>query len=113
MELKIVKLRPDAIIPTRGTDGAAGYDLYAVNDGDFHAGFDKLRYRTGIALEIPRGYYGLIAPRSSIYKMDLRQANQPGIIDSDYRGEITFIFDYIGEYFGKSKDFTHTHWQDI
>lgn len=98
--MKIVKLRKSAKIPTRGSEQAAGYDLYAATDGEY-IGNNQFKYLTAISLEIPKGYVGLIAPRSSIYKTNLRQANQPGVIDSDYRGEIAFIFDYIGgEFYG-------------
>lgn len=99
MEVKIVKLSPDAIIPTRGSEGSAGYDIYASSHPSFSTaenGVIQVRYETGIAMEIPKGYFGQIAPRSSIFKTYLRQVNPPGVIDSDYRGHIGFNFDYIG-----------------
>ena len=96
MEILIKKTRPEATIPTKGTEGAAGWDLYAADEPSINGGWKLLKYDTGISIVIPKGYFGQIAPRSSIYKTYLRQANQPGIIDSDYRGPISFVFDYIG-----------------
>lgn len=55
----------------------------------------KYKYGTGLAFEIPDGHVGLIFPRSSIYKTNERLANCVGVIDSDYRGEVSFIFDVI------------------
>ena len=91
MEINIKKLYEDAIIPTRGSDEAAGYDLYAHLDSDkakLKPG-ETLMVGTGIALEIPTGYFGAIFARSGIAaKRNLRPANCVGVIDSDYRGEI-------------------------
>jgi len=91
MEINIKKLYEDAIIPTRGSDEAAGYDLYAHLDSDkveLKSG-ETLMVGTGIALEIPTGYFGAIFARSGIAaKRNLRPANCVGVIDSDYRGEI-------------------------
>ena len=91
MEINIKKLYEDTIIPTRGTDEAAGYDLYAHLDVDsieLAPGETKM-IGTGIALEIPSGYFAAIFARSGIAsKRNLRPANCVGVIDSDYRGEI-------------------------
>jgi len=89
MKLKVKKLSPEAILPTKATDCAAGWDLYALHYKDFsHLQASQIiMIQTGIALEIPLGYFGMIAPRSSLAK-ELTQYNSPGIIDSDYRGEI-------------------------
>lgn len=87
----IKKLVNSAKIPTRGSNGSAGYDLYAVVDGDFiqinpHT---TVTIGTGIALAIPEGYYGDIYPRSGLATREgLRLANCVGVIDQDYRGEI-------------------------
>ena len=85
------KLRPDAKVPTYGSPFSAGADLYAVTDGQtvtFAPGETKIVH-TGIALEIPEGYAGLIYARSGIAtKRGLAPANKVGVIDSDYRGEI-------------------------
>ena len=91
MELKIKKLYSDAIIPTRGSEEAAGWDLYAY----LPLGFIEIPPRsavmidTGIALELPKGNFGGIYARSGLAcKRGLRPANCVGVIDSDYRGEI-------------------------
>ena len=96
MQIKLKKLHPDAKIPTRAKPGDAGWDIYACDEPSIGGSFKLLKYPTGIAIEIPDGYYGQIVPRSSIYKTHLRLTNNVGIIDSGYRGEISFLFDYIG-----------------
>ena len=91
MEVKIKRIREDAKIPQRGSTAAAGADLYACFDGgwiDIAPG-DTVMVPTGIAVEIPEGYAGLILARSGMAsKRDLAPANKVGLIDSDYRGEI-------------------------
>lgn len=91
MEINIKKLYEDAIAPTRGSIEAAGYDLYAYLDSDkisIKPGETKM-IGTGIALELPGGYFAAIYARSGIAsKRNLRPANCVGVIDSDYRGEI-------------------------
>lgn len=97
--MKIKKLTETAIIPTRATDGSAGYDLYAdsvhgeLSVGDdgsvYAAGGAVIEVHTGIAMAIPEGYVGLIFARSGLAcKQGLRPANCVGVIDEDYRGEI-------------------------
>lgn len=92
MEIKIKKLYKDAITPTRGSEEAAGYDLYA-----YLGGFEEckispnttMKIGTGIAAEIPNGYFGAVFARSGLAtKKGLRPANCVGVVDSDYRGEI-------------------------
>ncbi len=90
MDLKIKKLNPLAKIPSYGSAFAAGADLYAFEGGEvtIKAGQTKLIH-TGIAMEIPEGYVGLVYARSGIaVKRGLAPANKVGVIDSDYRGEI-------------------------
>lgn len=89
MEIKFKKLHPDAVIPTRGSEWAAGFDLTAVSVK--RAG-DLLIYDTGIALEIPAGYFGAVYPRSSIFFTGLELTNCVGVIDSDFRAPISAIF---------------------
>ncbi len=89
LELKIKKLNQNATIPSYGSACAAGADLYS-SEGEltFAPGETKLVH-TGIAMEIPDGYVGLIYARSGIAtKRGLAPANKVGVIDSDYRGEI-------------------------
>ena len=90
MEVKIKKLCDSAVIPSYAKPGDAGMDLVATSRI-----FDKygnVEYGTGLAMEIPEGYVGLLFPRSSISKHDLSLANAVGVIDSGYRGEIKFKF---------------------
>lgn len=90
MKIKITKLTDTAIIPTRGSDQAAGYDLYADTTEDITVQPGEMYpFQTGIAMEIPEGYFGAIYARSGIAtKRGLRPPNCVGVIDSDYRGNI-------------------------
>ena len=90
MQVKIKKLNENAIIPTYGTEFSAGADLYALLDEPLtiQKGETKL-IKTGLSMEIPVGYVGLIYARSGLAtKKGLAPANKVGVIDSDYRGEI-------------------------
>ena len=90
MKVKVKKLDGRAILPTYGSAGAAGADLYALADGDVTIGAGETRLiGTGLALEIPEGYVGLVYARSGLAtKRGLAPANKVGVIDSDYRGEL-------------------------
>ena len=89
--VKFVKLNENAIVPTYGSVCAAGADLYALPTGEttiINAG-ETVLIHTGIAMEIPEGYAGMIFARSGIAtKRGLAPANKVGVIDSDSRGEI-------------------------
>lgn len=89
----VKKLRPNAIVPTYGSDEAAGADLYACLDEEVMiAPGETFWVPTGLAMEIPRGCAGLIYARSSLgTKRGLAPANKVGVIDSDYRGEIQVV----------------------
>ena len=88
MELKFKKLTDKAIKPTYGTEFSAGADLYSTEKMVIGVGETKL-IKTGLAVEIPVGYVGLIYARSGLAtKRGLAPANKVGVIDSDYRGEI-------------------------
>ena len=89
-KMKIKKLNDRAIVPTYGSELSAGADLYACEESDVVVGVGETRLiHTGIALEIPSGYVGLIYARSGLAtKRGLAPANKVGVIDSDYRGEI-------------------------
>ena len=90
MQIKIEKLYKDSILPTKAHITDAGYDLYAHSvDYDEHG---NLVYGSGVAMEIPQGYVGLVFPRSSNANKDLLLSNSVGVIDSGYRGEISFKF---------------------
>lgn len=85
----IKKLDPRATTPTYGSEQAAGADLYAVTDGDVTiAPGETVLIHTGLSMELPVGYVGLIYARSGLAsKKGLAPANKVGVIDSDYRGE--------------------------
>jgi dUTP pyrophosphatase len=90
MRIKVKKLHPDAVIPTYAKAGDAGMDLYATEmEWDDHG---NSCYCTGLSLEIPAGYVGLIFPRSSISKTPHTLRNSVGVIDSGYRGEVMVKF---------------------
>ncbi len=80
--------------PFKATKGAAGYDL-TVNSIEL-LGYKKIKYYLGVKVAIPEGHVGLIFPRSSVHKTGLRLSNAVGVIDSDYRGELSAIFDMPG-----------------
>jgi dUTP pyrophosphatase len=89
MIINIKKLNPNAIIPTRGSEYAAGYDLYACSEIAIDiAPHSTVKVGTGLAVEIPHGYFGAIFARSGLAtKRGLRPANCVGVCDEDYRGE--------------------------
>ena len=99
MEIKIKKLTATAKIPTRESASAAGYDLYAdITDEIRVKPHETVKVNTGVAMEIPEGYFGGIAARSGLAsKEGLRPANCYGIVDSDYRGEIIVPLINLGE----------------
>ena len=90
MKIKIKKIDDRAIIPTYGTEYSAGADLYALLDSAIEIPPHHTHFvHTGISVEIPEGYCGLIFARSSMgAKRGLAPANKVGVIDADYRGEI-------------------------
>lgn len=90
MNVKIKKLHTDAVIPSYAKEGDAGLDLTATSMSCDDYG--NICYGTGLAFEIPKGYVGLVFPRSSNAKKDLWLTNSVGVIDSGYRGEVTFKY---------------------
>ena len=90
MKVRIKKLNELAVIPTYAKDGDAGMDVIAtsiISDTP-----TQITYGLGIALEIPKGFVGLVFPRSSIRKTGLQLSNSVGVIDSGYRGELQATF---------------------
>ena len=89
-DAKIKKLRDNAIIPTYGSEFAAGADLYACLDEAVTIEPSETKLiPTGIALSIPVGFAGLIYARSGLAsKRGLAPANKVGVVDADYRGEV-------------------------
>lgn len=98
-EIQVNKLRSSAIVPTYGSAGAAGADLYACIDSPICCAPGKTVFiPTGISLAIPYGYAGLIYARSGMAcKRGVAPANKVGVIDSDYRGEIMVALHNHGE----------------
>lgn len=91
LNVNVKKLNERAVIPKYATQGDAGMDLVSVSrhmDMMNHL----IIYDTGLAVEIPEGYVGLVFPRSSIRKYDLELTNSVGVIDSGYRGTIQLTF---------------------
>lgn len=92
--IKFEKVYEDAIIPTQGTEKSVGLDLY-VHHTEFDREFDDtqtiVKVYTGVRVEPPKGYYFEIHGRSSLYKQGFALANNVGIIDPDYRGELIVI----------------------
>ncbi len=91
MQVKVKRLHPDAAIPTYAEPGSAGLDLTAISCGVTD---DFMEYDTGLAFEIPKGYVGLLFPRSSISKTGHSLANAVGVIDSSYRGPVKLRMRY-------------------
>ena len=89
MKINIKKLNESAIIPTKGSKQAAGYDLYACTKSPIVImPHNTVKVGTGLAIEIPDGYFSAIFARSGLAtKQGLRPSNCVGVCDSDYRGE--------------------------
>lgn len=90
MEIKIKKLHPEAVIPQYAKEGDACLDLTATSQS--YDEYNNVVYGTGLAFEIPKGYVGLLFPRSSNAKKSLTLSNSVGVLDSGYRGEVTFKY---------------------
>ena len=92
--IRCVRMSSNAILPERQTTGSAGYDLHALFGGQILPG-EKAVIRTGLAVEIPDGYVGIILPRSGLSALGIVAI--PSVIDSDYRGEIRIILHNINQ----------------
>jgi len=93
--MNIKKLSDKAVIPSKGSTGAAGYDLYTTESYELKPG-ERKAFKTDIALAIPEGFYGRVAPRSGLavkHGIDVLA----GVIDSDYRGEILVALINLGD----------------
>jgi dUTP pyrophosphatase len=88
--IKVKKLDPNAVIPSYSKVGDAGMDLTITKEIE-NTSF-SVSYGFGIAMEIPKGYVGLVFPRSSVRNQDLILSNCVGVIDSGYRGELQATF---------------------
>jgi dUTP pyrophosphatase len=89
IEVNVVKLVPEAVVPSYAKNGDAGLDLTATSMTETEL---YIEYGTGLAFEIPPGYFGDMRPRSSISNYNLILSNSPGTVDSGYRGEVKFRF---------------------
>ena len=94
MIIKVKKLHPDAVIPTYAKEGDAAMDLYAAEV--MKDKYGNYVYLTGVALEIPKGFVGLLFPRSSVSRTCMSLANSVGVVDSGYRGEIMLKYRLTG-----------------
>lgn len=100
MRVNIKKLQENAIVPTYGTEYSAGADLYAcLEEAVTILPGETKKITTGIAMEIPVGYVGLVYARSGLAcKKGLAPANKVGVVDADYRGEImVFLHNHSSE----------------
>lgn len=106
MKVKFKKLHEEAVTPTYGTVGSAGLDLTAISKEKVYntdGTLQYITYDTGLAIQVPLGYVGMIFPRSSISNKNMSLSNAVGVLDSDFTGSITFRFrslssDGSGEY---------------
>jgi dUTP pyrophosphatase len=102
MKIKFQRLRENAIVPTKATVGSAAFDLYC--DSEIFVDHSTVfMATTGIAIEMPSHYCGLVIPRSGLAKnYGITVVNSPGLIDPDYRGEIMVLLTRVGM-FGQLK----------
>ena len=91
-----IKLIQNGKMPVRMTGGACAFDCWA-RAYDPIPEFRQIRYWLGFSLEVPEGFAALILPRSSICRTSMRLTNGVGLIDRDYRGEESAVFDVVGE----------------
>jgi dUTP diphosphatase len=91
IELRVTKLRDDAVLPARAHDTDAGLDLSACEELTIGPG-GRAVVPTGLAVEIPEGHAGIVAPRSGLaLRHGISVVNAPGVIDAGYRGEVQVI----------------------
>jgi dUTP pyrophosphatase len=91
VQISVVKLKPEATLPTRAHAGDAGLDLYACEAAHLGPG-ERWGVGTGVAVEIPAGHAGLVLPRSGLAREHgITLVNSPGLIDAGYRGELRVL----------------------
>jgi dUTP pyrophosphatase len=91
VQLPVAKLKEEAILPSRAHPGDAGLDLYACEAAHIGPG-ERWGVGTGVAVEIPEGYAGLVLPRSGLAREHgITLVNSPGLIDAGYRGELRVL----------------------
>ena len=91
-----IKLIENGKMPVRMTGGACAFDCWA-RAYDPIPEFRQIRYWLGFSLEVPEGFAALMLPRSSICRTSMRLSNSIGLIDRDFRGEVSAVFDVVGE----------------
>jgi dUTP pyrophosphatase len=91
VQLSVIKLKEEAILPSRAHEGDAGLDLYACESAHIGPG-ERWGVGTGVGVEIPEGHAGLVLPRSGLARdHGIGLVNAPGLIDSGYRGELRVL----------------------
>jgi len=91
IEIPVVRLRDDAVLPARAYAGDAGLDLSTCEPLELSPG-ERIVAKTGLAVAIPEGYAGFVQPRSGLAAREgIAVVNSPGLIDSGYRGEIQIV----------------------
>jgi dUTP pyrophosphatase len=91
VELRVAKLKDEAVLPSRAHEGDAGLDLYACEAAHLGPG-ERWSVGTGVAVEIPEGHTGLVLPRSGLARdHGIALVNSPGLIDAGYRGEVRVL----------------------
>jgi len=91
VELRIAKLKDEAVLPSRAHEGDAGLDLYACEPAHLGPG-ERWSVGTGVAVQIPEGHAGLVLPRSGLARdHGIALVNSPGLIDAGYRGEVRVL----------------------
>jgi dUTP pyrophosphatase len=91
MQLSVMKLKEEAVLPSRAHEGDAGLDLYACEPAHIGPG-ERWGVGTGVGVEIPEGHAGLVLPRSGLARdHGIALVNAPGLIDSGYRGELRVL----------------------
>jgi len=96
IEVRIARIHPDALLPVKGSDLAAGFDLHSVERVEVRKGTTEM-LPTGLVLAIPPGWEGQIRCRSGLGRRGLILPNGIGTIDADYRGELMVLAHWIGE----------------
>lgn len=92
--LNVVLLNEKAVLPKKSRPDDAGFDIVGT-EKLYDPNTNTITFKTGIAIEIPKGYAGFLMPRSSIYKTGLQLCNSIGLLDENFRGEIMFKFNMI------------------
>jgi len=91
LSLRVKRLNPRAVLPSRAHEGDAGLDLHALDDFELAPG-ERAQVRTGIAIALPAGTAGLVLPRSGLAaRHGISLVNAPGLIDEGYRGEVQVL----------------------